>query len=329
MPMKTPLTLLCSLALFAGHLVAKEPVVFKELKLEDGKVLKEAKVLRIDPDGLHVSHYDGVSKVKFENLPEEVQKQFEFDREAAENYRAEKEAAREAREAVERKERVDSIVNKKRAEQEADLRRGREEFFALLSSGEYSYPQLEKILLDSIAVLKEAGREDLAAILEDDRKILREREVTRPAESLRKERDQLAARVRELENQIVQLNNKPADPPQDTTVWPIFVDRPVFIPQTIVVDHHTPPANCPPASVPPARPRLTPFSPETPAVRTPAPAVPTTPFAPRTPAQDRVQPMQPAVPVIPHAPSAPQVPHFTPQVPSSGAQVHGAHLWNK
>jgi hypothetical protein len=321
--MKTPLSLLCSLALLAGQLAAKEPVVFNELKLEDGTILKAATVLRVDPDGLHVSHHEGVSKVKFENLPENVQKQFEFDREEAERFRLEKETAREALEATERKERVDAILAKKQSEQEEDLRRGREEFFALLGTGEYSYPQLEKILMDSIAALKAAGRDDLAAILEDDRKLLREREVTRPAESLRRERDQLAARVRDLENQLVQLNNKPAEP-QDTTIWPIFVDRPVFIPRTIVVDHPThPPAICPPAIAPHShpRPRLTPFSPGTPVIQ------PSTPIVPRTPLQDRFRPSTPAAPQI--APRmTPPAPQVTPRS-SSGAQVHGAHLWKK
>src|SRR5204863_9011249 len=122
-----------------GRLAAKEPVVYNELKLETGTVLKAATVLRVDPDGLHIAHHDGVSKVKFENLPEDVQKQFAFDREEAEKFRAEKEAAQEARDTAERREKVESILTKKRVEQEEDVRRGREEFFALLSSGEYRY----------------------------------------------------------------------------------------------------------------------------------------------------------------------------------------------
>ena len=317
MPMKT--SLLC-FALLTGTLTAKEPVTFNELKLEDGTVLKAATVLRIDPDGLHIEHHEGVSKVKFENLPENVQQQFEFDREAAEKFRVEKEAAREVREAAERKVRVESILSKKHAEQNEDVRRGREEFFALLGTGEYSYPQLETILLNSIAALKEAGRDDLAATLEDDRKLLREREVTRPAETLRRERDQLAARVRDLENQLALLNNKPADPPQDTTtVWPIFVDRPVFIPQPVVVHHpSTPHANCPPGTT---LPRFTPYAPAAPAVRPH--------LSPGLPEMPRIPQIRPAVTTIPQMPAVPQMPRLAPALPSSGAQVHGAHLWKK
>lgn len=335
--MKTPLTLLCSLALIAGPLVAKEPVVFNELKLENGTVLKAATVLRVDPDGLHISHHEGVSKVKFENLPANVQEQFAFDREEAGKFREEKQAAQDARDAAERKERVESILNKKHAEQDEDVRRGREEFFALLSSGEYSYPQLEKILQDSIATLKETGRDDLAATLEDDRKLLRDREVTRPAESLRKERDQLAIRVRDLENQLALLNNKPQDDRRfSDVVWPIFVDRPVYIPQTVVGGHgHTPAGDCLPGTS--GRPRLTPYSPNgvvplAPASRPAAPIGPNNPGPGRFVQSPRMVQPAPAAPqprnfVPPAAPQAPRV--MSPQMPAGGAQVHGAHLWKK
>ena len=318
------------MALLAGRLAAKDPVIFNELKLEDGKVLKGAQVIRVEPDGLHISHKDGVAKVKFENLPENVQKQFEFDREEAAKYREEKDAAQEARDAEERREKVESLLSKQRAEQDEDVRRGREEFFALLGSGEYSYPQLDKILQDSIAALKEAGRNDLAATLEDDRKMLREREVTRPAESLRKERDQLAARVRDLELQLAQLNNKPADPPRDTAVvWPIFVDRPVIIPQTIVdPSRPCPPSNGnKPGSGNGTRPRLTPYSPGvvpvvSPTVPSITPVVPASPVIPATPwvIPNRTQPSFPrSTPQIapPPAPAAPRFnPAPAPAVPS-------------
>ena len=320
MPMKTTLL---TLALLTGYLVAKEPVIFNELKLEDGTVLKAAKVLRVDPDGLHMEHHEGVCKVKFEYLPENVQQQFEFDRNSAEKFRTEQDSAREAREAAERKTRVDGILAKQRSEQDEDLRRGREEFFALIQTGEYSYPQLENILLDSIASLKAAGREDLAATLEDDRKLLRQREVSRPPESLRKERDDLLTRVRDLENQLAQLKARPVDDPNvrpTTTIWPIFVDRPVFIPQTVVVDRPaSPQPHCPPTTD--VLPRLTPYSPASHTTnngyRPAAPQLPSTPAIPQAP---RVIPQSPA-------PAVPQMPHAAP--PSSGAQIHGAHLWKK
>jgi len=313
-PMKTTLL---SLALLTGLLTAKEPVKFNELKLADGTLLQAATVLRTDPDGLHIEHRDGVSKVKFENLPAPVQQQFQFDREAAEKFRLDKEAALAAREAAERQARVEALLAKQRTDQDEDVRRGREEFFALLGSGEYSYPQLERILLDSIAALQAAGREDLAATLEDDRKLLREREVNRPAESLRRERDQLAARVRDLENQIALLNNRPADPPENDTsvIWPIYVDRPVIFPVPVAVNPPAP-LPCPhPAPLPSIRPA---YAPVAPAVR---PVL--TPVTPRVPA------VRPAPVAVPRAPMIPQAPRGVPAARTSGAQMSGAHLWKK
>jgi hypothetical protein len=318
MPMKTTLL---SLALLTGLITAKEPVKFNELKLADGTVLQAATVLRTDPEGLHIEHRDGVSKVKFENLPASVQEQFKFDREAAERFRVEREEAIAAREAAEKQARVEALLAKQRTDQEEDVRRGREEFFALLGSGEYSYPQLERILLDSIAALQAAGREDLAAVLEDDRKLLREREVNRPAESLRRERDQLATRVRDLENQIALLNNRPADPPDEhsSVIWPIYVDRPVIFPVPVTVNPGPPP--CPPGTpLPNVRPAYSP----NPAVR---PALqPGTGLAPRTvvPSPTRPSPVS-----VPRAPMTPQGPRIVPAARTGGAQVSGAHLWKK
>lgn len=323
-------TTLLSLALLTGFITAKEPVKFNELKLADGTVLQAATVLRTDPEGLHIEHRDGVSKVKFENLPASVQEQFKFDREAAERFRVEREEAIAAREAEEKQARVEALLAKQRTDQEEDVRRGREEFFALLGSGEYSYPQLERILLDSIAALQAAGREDLAAVLEDDRKLLREREVNRPAESLRRERDQLATRVRDLENQIALLNNKPADPADDDddydgVIWPIYVDRPVFIPQPVTVHPPHPPA-CPPGTpLPNVRPAYSPI----PAVR---PALnPGTTVVPRTvvPRTVTPSPARPSPVSVPRAPMNPQGPRIVPAGRTGGAQVSGAHLWKK
>ncbi len=315
---------LLSLALLTGLAAAKEPVKFSELKLADGTVLQAATVLRTDPEGLHIEHRDGVSKVKFENLPAQVQEQFEFDRAAAEKFRLDREAAIAAKEAAEKQARVDALLAKQRTDQEDDVRRGREEFFALLGTGEYSYPQLERILLDSIAALQAAGRDDLAAILEDDRKLLREREVTRPAESLRRERDQLAARVRDLENQIAQLNNRPADPPADPytgVIWPIYVDRPVIYPVPVSVNPPPQPV-CPPGTtLPGVRPAI---SPARPAMR---PALqPATPAMPRTPAPAQ---MRPSTVSVPRVPMIPPTPRIVPPARTSGAQVSGAHLWKK
>ncbi len=317
--MKTLPLLLC-LAVLAGRTAAQEKMKLADLTLEDGTKLKDSVVLKVEPDGLRLEHKDGVSKVRFENLPEAVQKQFTFDREQAKKFRVEKETERANKAVVEHKARVEEIVRQQREVQESDFATGREEFYRLLESGEYSYPQLDKALQESIAVLTEAGREDLAAQLEDDRKLLRERELIRPGEKARREKDQLLARIRDLENQVAQLNNppQPVAVVQDTGIIPIFVDRPIVVNPYYTGPSYGPcpparrPVTGPPHTVPPAAPCI-PASPAIPA-RPVSPAIPAAPFIPRS--------------SLPVAPSHPMVPSRV-TMPSSGAQQFGAHLWKK
>lgn len=290
-PMKT-LPLFILLALFAGRAAAKELVQLNDLKLEDGTTLKNAVVLKVEPDGLRLEHSAGVSKVKFEDLPAAVQKQFTFDREQAEDFRQKQEASREARAEAERRERVEQVLQQRREEQDADVMRSREAFFKLMASDEYSFPKLDKLMVDSIAIFKEAGRDDLAGVLEEDRKMLREHEVARPGEKYRRERDQLQARIRDLENQVAQMSSRPPDVRivRDGEVFPIFVDRPVVIDRPVIVNRPAgQPTTCPPS-------RSFPVAPQ---------------FAP------------------PAATPRPVMPATVPAMPTSGAQQHGAHLWKK
>lgn len=315
--MKT-LPLLLLLAVFAGRAAAKEKIKLADITLEDGTVLKDAVVLKVEPDGLRLEHHDGVSKVVFENLPDEVQKQFTFDREEAEKFREEKETERATKAADEHKARVEEMIRQRREVQERDVAKGREEFYRLMESGEYSYPQLDKAIQESIAVLKEAGRKDLAALLESDRKLLRERELIRPGEKQRQEKDQLLDRIRDLENQVAQLNNRPqaVEVVHETAAIPIFVDRPVVIDRPVVVHPHPwTPAPCAPSSHPASSVpgMVRPYMPIQPA----RPYTPATPFAP---AQTR-----PSLPVSP-SPSMPPTRVF---MPSGGAQQQGAHLWKR
>ena len=315
--MKT-LPLLLLLAVFTGRAAAKEKIKLADITLEDGTALKDAVVLKVEPDGLRLEHHDGVSKVMFENLPGEVQKQFTFDLEEAEKFREERETDRATKAAGEHKARVEEIIRQRREVQERDAARGREEFYRLMESGEYSYPQLDNALKESISVLKEAGRKDLATMLEEDRKLLRERELIRPGERQRHEKDQLLDRIRDLENQVAQLNNAPpaVQVVHDTATIPIFVDRPIVIDRPVFVHPpHETPAPCPPSSH-----RV----PSMPGIMTPyAPAQPARPFTPAVPQA----PMQPRS-SLPVAPSHSVAPTRV-VMPSSGAQQHGAHLWKR
>lgn len=310
MPMKT-LPLFCFLSLLAGTgLTAKEKMTYDDLLLEDGTTLKNVVVLKVEPDGLRLEHKNGVSKVKYEELPEMVQKQFTFDRDKATEFRVAQETARENKAAEERKARVEQILQQRRDEQDTDLQRAREAFYKVVEADEYSYPQLDKTLMDSISIFTEAGRKDLATILEEDRKLLREKELVRPGEKYRREREQLQERIRVLENQVAgQINNPPVSVVE--TEWvPFWIDRPVIIDRPVAVD----------PICPPGRPRVGPGSSVTRPGNVVHPAVPA-PSAPAQPAYTPPSPPRSSLPVTPSRPSTPV------NLPSSGAQVQGSHLW--
>src|SRR5437773_1765052 len=85
---KTILTIL--VALFSLVVLADD---FKTI---DGKEYKNAKVSRVEPDGIVLITKSGISKVYFTELPEEVQERFHYDPEKAAQYNAtEVEAAKQ------------------------------------------------------------------------------------------------------------------------------------------------------------------------------------------------------------------------------------------
>jgi len=82
---KTALTILAALS--ASIALADD---FKTI---DGKEYKNAKVSRVEPDGIVLVTKSGISKVYFAELPKEVQQQFNYDAEKAAAYSAEQNAA--------------------------------------------------------------------------------------------------------------------------------------------------------------------------------------------------------------------------------------------
>jgi hypothetical protein len=75
-------TLAILAALFASIAVADD------FKTTDGKEYKNAKVSRVEPDGIVLITKSGISKVYFTELPEAVQERFHYDPEKAAQYSA-------------------------------------------------------------------------------------------------------------------------------------------------------------------------------------------------------------------------------------------------
>ena len=95
-----------------------------DITTRDGKTYKRAKVTGVYPDGLSITHSTGVTKVPFENLPDAIQKEYNYD---PAKVAASRKAADEAAKAAAQREREQIAL---RAEQEtrrqADQRRQQE-----------------------------------------------------------------------------------------------------------------------------------------------------------------------------------------------------------
>jgi hypothetical protein len=68
-----------SLQLMLAFLAAST-VLPSDITTRDGTTYKHAEVTGVDADGLRITHSTGVTKVPFDNLPDELQKQYGYDR---------------------------------------------------------------------------------------------------------------------------------------------------------------------------------------------------------------------------------------------------------
>jgi len=66
-----------------------------DFKTTDGKQYKDATVTHVEPDGIVVKTKSGISKIYFQELPQEVQQRFNYDPQRAANYSAQQNAALE------------------------------------------------------------------------------------------------------------------------------------------------------------------------------------------------------------------------------------------
>lgn len=79
----------CCLALGSIALgCAEGPKTFDELTTAK-RVYRKVTVQEVEPDGIKILHESGLAKVRFEDLPEPLQREFGFDLEAAEEFRKE------------------------------------------------------------------------------------------------------------------------------------------------------------------------------------------------------------------------------------------------
>ena len=64
-------------------MVSTSIVVAEDFKTVNGKEYKNAKVSRVEPDGIMIKFHGGIAKIFFVELPPEIQKQYGYDPAAA------------------------------------------------------------------------------------------------------------------------------------------------------------------------------------------------------------------------------------------------------
>ncbi|MES2707166.1 MAG: hypothetical protein V4726_11250 [Verrucomicrobiota bacterium] len=247
------LTLLPCFWMLPATAAENELPFLNDLTLRNGQKLTKVQVLKVEPDGLRVEHKDGIGKLTLEVLPTEIAKRFNLSEVSAAEWRETDKKRKDEAAAVERREAVKKIIAASRADQEDKVRQQRLALYQQMRAGNFSYVDADAALRKSIALYNEAGREDLAAQLEEDRTVLKQQEIHRPSADLEARKQELANRVSQLENDLANARNQPPtviytrpDPVwvPSTTIY--YNQDPVYIPVPV-----NPPPHCPPVSRPP------------------------------------------------------------------------------
>lgn len=235
---------------------AQELPFFPDLTLRDGRKLTKVQVLKVEPDGIRVEHSAGAGKLSLEVLPSTVAAKFNLSETDAIEWRGAEKKRRDDAAATERQAAVKKVLDAARADQDEQVRQQRLALYQQMRDGSFSYVEADAALRKSMEIYKEAGREDLAALLQDDRETLRQQEIYRPAANLEAEKKKLADRVSQLEADLANARSQPpaviySEPSPvwvpSTTIY--YNNDPVYIP--VPVCPPAVPDNCPPALRPP------------------------------------------------------------------------------
>lgn len=94
-----------------------ESVEAEDIRTTDGLVYKNVTISRVEKDGINIVHATGAAKIPFERLPVELQRRYNFDKEAAMQYRAAVEQQRKTEEDSRRAAQVRADNEQKLADQ--------------------------------------------------------------------------------------------------------------------------------------------------------------------------------------------------------------------
>ena len=129
-----------------------------DFKTVDGKEYKNAKVSRVEPDGIVITFSGGIVKLPFAELSPEVQKRYGFDPIAEEKRRAEQEALEDKQ--VEEQKAVAREQAEGEKNAEADLTQSREQSQAAEQRAAQTYRSAPKGTLSGQVFVSARGREN-------------------------------------------------------------------------------------------------------------------------------------------------------------------------
>ncbi len=221
---------------------------FTHLKLQDGQMLWDVVLIAAEPDALRLEHREGACRVKFENLPEAVRKQFPYDARAAEQYSAEQ-VQRQKSHAVEEAARVaEESKAAARKELVAEVMRHRKAFIRAVQGGRYDYVELSGELSLRSSALRREGHGDLADLLDRDLALLERREAIKEDAQQTKARAELEQEIAGLHSRLREAEARADEAARRYPLYPHTVVVPVV--ETLPVR----PVYTPPVLVPPCGP---------------------------------------------------------------------------
>lgn len=240
-PMKLFFASLLGIVLSPAFSISAEAPI--NISTRTGREYVGVQVKGIEPDGIRIQHSEGAAKLLFTELPENLQKEYGYDVTKASAYQAKMEADAQARAAIEARNAL-AVQDASEAAAFTELRRT---ILTSLQSGKYHYADLDTLISKWIDTYNATGRGDWVKLLQEDRELLKQRELQRPAMEAAKRTSDLEAQNAKLQDQINQLKTTvqaQSNIPTRTTTYfsdpfpyqyyynpqPIIIRQPVVVP---------------------------------------------------------------------------------------------------
>ena len=174
------------------------PVELGTVKLRDGRTLEKVIVMKVEQDGLRVEHRAGAGKIRMVDLPSNLAERFSPDTRGKEPGSAPASGAPKEEK---------SPSEAERAAQDSQVRQERIAIFDQIKA-ESNYAAVDGQLLQKIKDWKDAGRDDLATLFEEDRVLLKQQEITRSSGTKSEEKESMAERLSKLQSEVSAVNQR-------------------------------------------------------------------------------------------------------------------------